>query len=575
MQVSLAASTVLNAAAPGVVAAGLSGGATATDGASSPFDGLLEGLLQPATPSASGAGTAADSSIQPQSNLAITAPAVTVSPDVIASPSAQGASLTPALVFGGPLMSSAESADPKTVAAQALSASQSDDSTAQSTESQPPPSTLSTQPKTAAPLGDSSKSKSTKAAQTPTDPQPGVGVLAPVAAPIPVVDPTALSQAADTANAAPATQTDQTPTGRQAGSQTAMSSAVPEAFASGIAATTSATAPSASPQIQTQSTLTSAALQPGSMAAPDLSASAQAPLAQTASTAMSASAASGAFGIPQSPSSSQQPSAVAQFTGRSKAGSQTFATARSASPGQTQAASPPPGIGAVKDGAGPSADRVGDVAAAPASDAAQGDQTAPSSGQNTASTDVGSDAAAQQATLGAAVQTGPAADAPIAGASAASATIANLSAQIAQKAGGQTTRFDVQLDPIGLGRVNVSVEIDAKGAMSAALSFEKPEAASLLKSHSAELQQSLAQAGFDLSNGALSFSTADQGGRGGAGQAAFLGAGANDGGGQQPQGGQAQTAGRAFGAASFAADQADQISTTARTLSARGLDIRI
>jgi Meckel syndrome type 1 protein len=297
---------------------------------------------------------------------------------------------------------------------------------------------------------------------------------------------------------------------------------------------------------------------------------------QTASsTAVSASAASGAVGIPQSPSSSQQPSAVAQFTGRSKAGSQTFATARSASPGQTQAASPPPGIGAVKDGAGPSADRVGDVAAAPASDAAQGDQTAPSSGQNTASTDVGSDAAAQQATLSAAVQTGPAADAPIAGASAASATIANLSAQIAQKAGGQTTRFDVQLDPIGLGRVNVSVEIDAKGAMSAALSFEKPEAASLLKSHSAELQQSLAQAGFDLSNGALSFSTADQGGRGGAGQAAFLGAGANDGGGQQSQGGQAQTAGRAFGAASFAADQADQISTTARTLSARGLDIRI
>jgi Meckel syndrome type 1 protein len=156
----------------------------------------------------------------------------------------------------------------------------------------------------------------------------------------------------------------------------------------------------------------------------------------------------------------------------------------------------------------------------------------------------------------------------------AAETVANLSAQIAQKSGGQTTRFDVQLDPAGLGRVNVSVEIDAKGAMSAALSFEKPEAASLLKSHSAELQQSLAQAGFDLSNSALSFSTVDPAGRGASAQSALLGGGA-DGGGQQSQGGQAQSAGRAFGAASLAADQTDQITTAARTFSARGLDIRI
>ena len=157
--------------------------------------------------------------------------------------------------------------------------------------------------------------------------------------------------------------------------------------------------------------------------------------------------------------------------------------------------------------------------------------------------------------------------------------MASLSAQIAQKAGGQTTRFDVQLDPIGLGRVNVSVEIDAKGAMSAALSFEKPEAASLLRAHAGDLQQSLAQAGFNLSDGALNFSTVAQDGRASGGQAPFLGAGA-DNSGQQPQNGQAQNgqaqnAGRAFGAAGLAADQADQTATAARTLSARGLDIRI
>jgi Meckel syndrome type 1 protein len=154
-------------------------------------------------------------------------------------------------------------------------------------------------------------------------------------------------------------------------------------------------------------------------------------------------------------------------------------------------------------------------------------------------------------------------------------TVANLSAQIAQKAGGQTTRFDVQLDPQGLGRVNVSVEIDAKGSMSAALSFEKPEAASLLRAHAGDLQQSLAQAGFDLSSAALSFSTVDQDGRSAFSQSSLMGGGADGSSGQQSQGGQAQNAGRAFGAASLAADQADQITSTSRTLSARGLDIRI
>jgi flagellar hook-length control protein FliK len=202
-----------------------------------------------------------------------------------------------------------------------------------------------------------------------------------------------------------------------------------------------------------------------------------------------------------------------------------------------------------------------------------------------------------------AVQDAPASDAASTPRDA-SATVANLSAEIAQKAGGQTTRFDVQLDPVGLGRVNVSVEIDAKGAMSAALSFEKPEAASLLRAHAGDLQQSLAQAGFNLSDAALSFSTT-QDGRGAANQNASAG-----GGGQQfqngqpqsgqtqngqpqngqfqngqpqngqpqngqPQNGQSQTAGRAFGAAGLAADQADRIATTARIFNARGLDMRI
>ena len=170
----------------------------------------------------------------------------------------------------------------------------------------------------------------------------------------------------------------------------------------------------------------------------------------------------------------------------------------------------------------------------------------------------------------AASTTAPAPGAPAAGSGAE--TAANLSAQIVQKLAGQNTRFDLQLNPNGLGRVDVAVQIDAKGALSASLSFEKPEAASLLRAHAGDLQQSLTQAGFDLSNASLSFSTADQNGRGSQ-QSFFAG---NFGGGQNAdQGGQGSSAGRAFNAASLAAAQADTIAVQSQGLSARGVDIRI
>jgi flagellar hook-length control protein FliK len=156
-------------------------------------------------------------------------------------------------------------------------------------------------------------------------------------------------------------------------------------------------------------------------------------------------------------------------------------------------------------------------------------------------------------------------------------TAADLSAQMVQKLAGQNTRFDLQLNPDGLGRVDVVVQIDAKGALSAALSFEKPEAASLLHAHAGDLQQALAQAGFDVSGGALSFSTSDQGrGQGQAQAQAFFSGGGAQGGGD----GQGRSAGRAFNAASLAAAQTDHIAASSQGLSgqalaARGLDIKI
>ena len=111
-------------------------------------------------------------------------------------------------------------------------------------------------------------------------------------------------------------------------------------------------------------------------------------------------------------------------------------------------------------------------------------------------------------------------------------TIAHLATQIVKKLDGRATRFDVELNPAGLGRVEVRVEIGSQGQLSAAMSFDNPQAASELRSRASELQRALEQAGFDLSGG-LSFNVADDRNRGGQGQF-----------GQEPQ--DASGRGRAF-----------------------------
>ena len=86
-----------------------------------------------------------------------------------------------------------------------------------------------------------------------------------------------------------------------------------------------------------------------------------------------------------------------------------------------------------------------------------------------------------------------------------SETVANLAAQMARRLDGRNTRFDISLDPAGLGSVQVSVEINTRGELSAHLNFERGDSAAELKARGAELQRALEQAGFDLSKGGLSF----------------------------------------------------------------------
>lgn len=92
-------------------------------------------------------------------------------------------------------------------------------------------------------------------------------------------------------------------------------------------------------------------------------------------------------------------------------------------------------------------------------------------------------------------------------------TIASLAAQIVKKLDGRSSHFDVALDPVGLGHVNVRLVIGASGKMSAALAFDSPQAAAELRGRAGELHEALENAGFDLSGG-LTFDVAGDPGQG-------------------------------------------------------------
>ncbi len=181
------------------------------------------------------------------------------------------------------------------------------------------------------------------------------------------------------------------------------------------------------------------------------------------------------------------------------------------------------------------------------------------------------------------------------------ATVTNLSTQIVGQAAGKTSRFDLQLDPLGLGRVDVSVQIDARGRASAALLFEKSDSANLLQTHVDALSDALTQAGLSVAPGAISFthartdevasfqsaaqttsasSSPDQAAQ--TPNPSFSLAGQNQGQGGAGQGGQERPGPqpsfgdtRAFDAAASAADITDQQLAAYRTLRPRGVDIRI
>ncbi len=90
-------------------------------------------------------------------------------------------------------------------------------------------------------------------------------------------------------------------------------------------------------------------------------------------------------------------------------------------------------------------------------------------------------------------------------------TVARFAADVVRKLEGQSTRFDIQLDPHGLGKVDVAIEIDRHGKLTAAMSFDSPQSAADLGSRAADLRLALEQAGFDVADDGLTFDLTGQG----------------------------------------------------------------
>jgi len=198
---------------------------------------------------------------------------------------------------------------------------------------------------------------------------------------------------------------------------------------------------------------------------------------------------------------------IGQDAGKANAATaQTPATATGAA-AHPQAVKPQDEAGATDAKTGP-ADRAADATpGAPATHAhanAQGPVTATDSSAQAASavqaplTNTTSAATASTATLTA---------------TAANSTAVPINAvpiEIAAAARAGKTRFDISLDPVDLGRIDVRINVDRNGQVTSHLTVEKPETLQMLRQDAPQLQRALDDAGFKTGSNGLSFSLRDQ-----------------------------------------------------------------
>ncbi len=88
--------------------------------------------------------------------------------------------------------------------------------------------------------------------------------------------------------------------------------------------------------------------------------------------------------------------------------------------------------------------------------------------------------------------------------------ISGVPIEIAAAARAGKTRFDISLDPVDLGRIDVRINVDRNGQVTSHLTVEKPETLSMLRQDAPQLQRALDDAGLKTGSNGLSFSLRDQ-----------------------------------------------------------------
>jgi chemotaxis protein MotD len=86
----------------------------------------------------------------------------------------------------------------------------------------------------------------------------------------------------------------------------------------------------------------------------------------------------------------------------------------------------------------------------------------------------------------------------------------SLAADIALRAAGGNSRFEIRLDPAELGRIDVRLEVDKHGNVTSHLTVERPATLDMLRNDAPKLQQALENAGLKTGDSGLQFSLRDQ-----------------------------------------------------------------
>lgn len=85
-----------------------------------------------------------------------------------------------------------------------------------------------------------------------------------------------------------------------------------------------------------------------------------------------------------------------------------------------------------------------------------------------------------------------------------------LAADIALRAAGGNSRFEIRLDPAELGRIDVRLDVDKHGQVTSHLTVERPATLDMLRRDAPQLQRALEDAGLKTGDSGLQFSLRDQ-----------------------------------------------------------------